>query len=204
MQITDLHTTKKGRISVYVDGEFTFTVDQESCLMAKLKIGQEVSIEGLNELMRASQLKAAKEKALGLLSRRSYSKGQLKERLTRHTDEEAALEAVERMEEIGLVDDLDYALRFARDLYHLKHLAPARIKQELRQKGIDSEIISESLEQFDQDDNVERALSYLGRKYSSLSDEKIRKRAFAQLQRLGYSYSEIGSALRLYDEEQEQ
>lgn len=202
MQITDLHTTKRGRISVYVDGEFVFAVDQESCQQAKLRIGQEVSLEELNELMRVSQLRAAKDKALGLLSRRSYSKSQLRDRLTRHTDEEAAHQAVERMEEIGLVDDLDYALRYARDLYHLKQLAPARIKQELRQKGIDSDIISESLEQFDEDDNIDRALAYLGRKYSSLSDEKTRKRAFAQLGRLGYSYSEIGSALRLYDEEQ--
>lgn len=204
MQITDLHTTKKGRISVYVDGEFTFAVEKESCQLAKLKIGQEVSIDELNELMRTSQLKVAKDKALSLLSRRSYSKDQLKDRLTRHADEEAALEAVERMEEIGLVDDLDYALRYARDLYHLKQLAPSRIKQELRQKGIDSEIISESLEQFDEDENTDRAVAYLGRKYHDLSDEKTRKRAFAQLMRLGYNYSEIGSALRLYDEDQEQ
>lgn len=203
MQITDLHTTKRGRISVYVDEEFAFAIDQESCLLAKLKIGQEISLEELNDLLRSSQLKAAKEKALSLLSRRSYSKGQLTQKLARHTDGDAALEAVERMEEIGLVDDLDYAMRYARDLYHLKHLAPARIKQELRQKGIDSEVVSESLEQFDEDDNIDRALAYLSRKYSDLSDEKTRKRAFAQLVRLGYSYSEVGSALRLYDEEQQ-
>ena len=76
--------------------------------------------QALEELRAQAELKKAKEKALQLLSYKEYTAKQLSDRLARTAGEETAKLAVMRMEELGLVDDADYAMRFAYDLYTRK------------------------------------------------------------------------------------
>ncbi|HCA71841.1 MAG TPA: regulatory protein RecX, partial [Ruminococcaceae bacterium] len=47
-------------------------------------------------------------------------------------------------------------------------------------------------------DAQEGIRSVLQKRYRNLSDEKIRRRAAAALQRLGYEYDDIRAAMRLY------
>ena len=76
----------------------------------------------------------AKSLALQHLSRRSMSAKQLKDKLKERVGEEAADMAVERMAELGYLDDADYAGRLARDLTNLRKLGPDRIRRELQAK----------------------------------------------------------------------
>lgn len=76
-----------------------------------------------------AELKKAKERAFSMLSGREYTSSQLRDRLARHVDPEAAGQAVERMEELGLVDDDGYAERYARELSERKHYGLLRIRQ---------------------------------------------------------------------------
>ena len=43
------------------------------------------------------------------------------------------------MQELGLIDDERYAARFAQELLERRHYGAARIRQELRRRGIDSQ-----------------------------------------------------------------
>ena len=116
-------------------------------------------------------------------------------------DAEFAREAVERLEEMGYVNDERYAHTLAQELYERRGMGKKRIEQELRQRGISRETASECAEELDGDD-VERIKNLLETKFAGkFSDEKGRRRTFNALTRLGYGYSDIRSAMRSVDEE---
>lgn len=203
VKITRVAQTKRGRFSLYTDEGFLFSMHPEVFALSGLSEGAEIDIEALESLRCESELKIAKEKALNLLGHSSRTKQQLYDRLLRHADELAADAAVQRMEELGLVNDADYARRFAADMLHLKGWAPRRIAQELRRKGVEPEIIEDCLAQLQEEfDPVEKILQVVQRKYrGALADQKSHDRAVAALIRLGYQYEDIRSAFRRLQEE---
>ncbi|WMJ83582.1 regulatory protein RecX [Oscillospiraceae bacterium LTW-04] len=201
MIITDVRQTKRGRISVYADGNFLFAIEQECWRLSGFDVGDAVDEDALNALLRQSREQEAKRRALNMLSARSYTAQTLTRRLAEKTDAQAARAAVSRMEELGLVDDEDYALRCARDLFNLRGFAPRRIRYELQKRGIASELCALAIEELDCDDLTERATELLRARFGVLKSDTDLRRASSLLERCGYTYSDIQSALRTVSEQ---
>lgn len=201
MRITDIKPAKKALSSVYIDGEYAMKLDTVTLLENSVKVGTVLDDEELKELIKKSDYKRAKEKALWLISGRDYSKKQLMDKIKKDSSEETAEEVCERMEELGLVNDENYARRLAHDLIYLKKLSLRGAKYKLIEKGIDRELCEEILEEFEVDP-IEQLVELIDRKYSDkLLDEKGRRRTVAALQRLGYSWSDIKAALAEFEDE---
>lgn len=203
MRITDIRTTKRGRISVYVDEEFTCVLHPDVAAASGLAVGSEITSHRLEELGALSMQKIAKERALGLLSARSYTAKGLRDKLAAHTDEESAQLAVERMEELGLVDDADYARRFAADCVNIKGYSLRRTAQVLREKGVDRQIVEETLADMDVDPEPAIARIVLRKHPRFLEDEKAYTKTINALARLGYDYGNIRRVLRNLAEDME-
>lgn len=203
MTITEARTTKRGRISVYIDGEYLFAVEEESWQLSGLRVGCETDEAKLNELLADSNRIKAKRKALNMLSLRDYSSGALRERLAAKIDSRSAESAVERMTELGFVDDERYAERYAEELCEVKLFGKRRIRIELQKRRISSDIIRDVLERLD-DDESERAKELVKRKFGRIEDEADYRRAFSLLERSGYGYNDIKTALREAGEEIEE
>ena len=71
---------------------------------------------------------------------------------------------------------------------------------ELARKGIDKELAAEILEEIEVDSS-EQIRIIIDKKYRNISDEKIRRRAVAALQRLGYRWDEIKGVIEEYAED---
>ena len=196
MMITEVRTTKRGRRSIYVDGEYVFALHPDAAAEFGLYSDTEVDEGRLEAALARSKEIEAGQKALRLLSSRSYTAKKLREKLSVHGGEAAEV-AVERMEELGLVDDADYARRYAEQLYLNKFYAPRRIRQALAERGVPADIAREVADGYDPGDNPGRAADYLARRYPDLSDEKVKSRAYGALQRLGYNSGEIIRAFGL-------
>ena len=195
MRITDVRMTKRGRVALYVEGEFLLSMHPDVFAVSGLSVGSEVDTESLETLSAEAELKKAKEKALNLLSYKEYTTKQLTDRLKRHTDEESAEQAVARMEELGLLDDDDYAERFARDLSERKKFGILRIRQEMRQRGLTSEQIEYATSLL-RSAPEEKMREIIARKYPlAYEDEKVRRRAFSALMRMGYPAAEVRRVL---------
>ena len=195
MTITETKRTKKGNIAVSVDGEFLFSALESAWLDSGLFVGDEVTEEQLNELLAASNLASAKKKALNMLSSNSYTERQLKERLSRTHDCDSSEAAVERMKELGLVNDSDYALRFAEELYTVRSYAPRRIRFELSKRGLSRDDIDMAIESLGDIDEVSNAISLLERKYKCLYTDTDIRRAASLLERYGYGYDAVKTAI---------
>ncbi len=199
MIITDLKPVKKSLSLVYIDGEYAMKLDTATLAENGITVGYTLDDDELKELIEKSDYRRAKEKALYLISGRDYSKKQLMDKIKKDSSEETAEEVCERMEELGLVNDENYARRLAHDLIYLKKLSVRGAKYKLMEKGIDRELCDEILEEFEVDP-VEQLTELIERKYADkLDDEKGRRRTIAALQRLGYSWSDIKSALSDYE-----
>jgi regulatory protein len=196
MIITDIRTTQKGRRSIYIDGAYYATLHPDAVAEFSLTVGAETDHTQLEEALARSREIMAHQKALRLLSSRNYTARRLEDKLSDQGGE-AARAAVRRMEELGLVDDEAYAQRYAEQLYLGKYYAPKRILQALRHRGIPPEIASQVSDTFDREDNPRRAAEYIERKYPNLEDETVKKRAWAALQRLGYTSGEAKQALAI-------
>jgi len=145
-----------------------------------------------------------KEKALSLLSKRAYTERGLYDKLCKLSeDEEAVWDAILRMRELGLLDDLDYARRYSADCMNLKGYSLSRTKQALRQKGIHPDVIDEALVEHEDDDpEPVIAKAILKRYMRKISTEDGQKKAIAALMRKGFRYANIRTVIEnLLDDE---
>ena len=201
MKITGIKPRRRFFSALYLDGEFAVNIDTETLMKSGFRQGADITDEELHDLIQASEQRRANEKALYLLEHRNHSKKELVDKIRRTSSREAAEAAANRMEELGLVDDDDYARRYATELLHRKGYAISRTVYELVQKGIDKEFAEELVEELAPDPQ-EKIRQVIERKYAGCgTDEKITRRAVAALQRLGYRYDDIRQAMRDYTDE---
>lgn len=202
MIITDIVPKRKKLSALYIDGEFALKIDSETIIASPYSVGSEISDEQLKMLIESSNEKRAKEKALWLLSTRDHSKRELETKIRKTADGDSAKKAVERMEELGLVDDEKFARRYAEELINIKHLSVRGAKFKLTEKGIDCDLADEILEEMAPDPR-EHIEILIERKYSrQLSDEKGRRKTVAALQRMGYGWSDIKAVMSNYFEDE--
>ena len=198
MLITAIEPRRKGLSALFIDGEFAMNLDTQALLENRFDVGRDISDEDLKEMIELSNERRAQEKALWLISYRSHSKKELKDKIRRTCDDTSAEKAVERMEELGLVNDEEYARQFARKLLLQKKMARRAAMLEMSRKGIDKETAEAALDEVDVDyrENIRYIIE---KKYRDIGDEKIKRRAVAALQRLGYGWDDIRAVLNEYE-----
>ncbi len=199
MLITDIRTRRKGLSQLYIDGEEAMKLDTFTLEANGIKTGQSLTDEELFGLIKKSEAHRASEKALYLLEYRARSKKELIDKVSEVASKETAEQTADRMEELGLIDDREFARVFVRQLFSVKKFGKRRVVQELRIKGISSEIIDEVIEEYE-DEPIEKIKMLLEKKYRGFADdEKIKRRAVSALQRYGYSFDEIREGMSSFD-----
>ena len=197
---------KQNKIHVSVDGEYRFTVDAEYWFLTpwyrldEIKDGEE-SGKFLNEV----GSRYAFVSGLRLLSYADNSRRDLFLKLTRkgHSPEHVN-SAIDKLEELGYVSDMRFAENTADRLLRTKHMSRSGIKSELLRKGIGAEIIQDVLERLEIDPAKEIEALIEKKYHRYLTDEKGLRKTVAALQRLGYSWSDIKSAIRKYTDGREE
>ncbi len=203
MLITAIEPRRKSLSALFIDGEFAMNIDTETLLKSGFKLGRELTDEQLHELIQSSESRRASEKALYLLEHRSHSQKELADKISRVTTREAAEQAAQHMVDIGLVNDEEYARSLAANLLGSKGFSASRTQQELLQKGIDKELAQQIIEEI-APDPVEKITALIHKKYiRTLNDEKGRRRSIAALQRLGFRWDDIRTALNQLNNEEE-
>ncbi|WP_107658190.1 recombination regulator RecX [Nocardia suismassiliense] len=136
----------------------------------------------------------AKEACLRLLAVRARSRAELAQRLaTKGYAEEITDRALDRLTEVGLIDDA----AFAEQWVHARHTFSGKGKQalalELRRKGVAQEDAAPALDAISSDDEESRARELVRRKLRSipagLDRDKTIRRLVGMLARRGYNQS---------------
>lgn len=196
---------KQNKIHILCDGEYTFTVDAEYWYSSPYYSVKEIDDEEeLAAFFEAVGSRCAFLAGLRLLSYHDQSEREMINKLVQKGHKrEYAVSASERLREYGYINDRRYAENLAEKLIRTKGMSIRGIRSELLSKGISREIADNVAESLDFDP-ILRIIELLNTKYSrNLSDEKGIRKTVASLQRLGYNWSDIKSALRSVETETE-
>ena len=147
----------------------------------------------------ADPVAVAREIALRLLDVRDRTRHELERALAkRRVPEEAAREVLDRLTEVGLIDDRRFA-DATFDGQQRRQRSTRALRQELRTKGVDAEVIEQAASEVDDETDLAVARELVAKRARSLErfPHQVRYRRMAgQLARRGFSSSVIATALR--------
>lgn len=200
MKITSIKKRKNHMYSIWSYPDLVAMLDADTIAKAGLREGVEISEEELDDLKEKSLFHCAKERALGLLSRREHSRYEIVNKLKNYYEPDLAQAVAENLTKAGLLDDSRFAQLYAQELIEKKYYAPARVERELRTRGIDRETAGAVLDTIEADPQ-ERITAYLDRRcYGKLNTDREVKHAFSTLYRLGWRSDQLKHVLREYME----
>ena len=130
--------------------------------------------------------------ALRLLTRQDYTCAALRRKLQmKRFSAEEAQQALERLISEGYLQDQRYAERFVAAARNSGRYVGYRLRQELRRRGVDAELVEKVLQDAPDDgDDLIRARELIERRYTGfnpqMADDRQRRRIAGFLQRRGY------------------
>ena len=144
----------------------------------------------------ASREEQARAACLRLLTVRARTRAELATRLAqRGFAEDVSARVLDRLAEVGLIDDRDFAEQWVRSRHVNAGKGKRALASELRTKGIDDDMIAEALAEVDSDAERSRAEQLVADKLrrERLTDEtddaKVTRRLVGMLARRGYHQS---------------
>jgi len=181
------HPRKADKIQVYLDGRYALTLSR--LLASRLRVGQTLSDEELEQLVAAEAEEQAYQRALRFLGRRPHSEVELREKLTKGQAPEDAIERViARLKDRALIDDVAFAKAWVENREMYRPRAAKALRAELRRKGIAAQAIQAALEDFDETSAAAKAAAKAWRKYRGLPEPVARRRLTGYLSRRGFNY----------------
>jgi len=203
------------RCSVFLNDAFAFGCSVDVAERFALRKGKELSKQEVEALQAEEHQLALKQAAYTYIAYKPRTARQVRDKLVHkgYTPEAAAV-AVEFLQDLGYLDDADYARRFARDYLHRKAASTAKLRQELAKRGIGKTVIEQTcLELFAEQDahelNLQQARQAVQKKLrsaakmkasSAATPEKRRQLLVAYLQRQGFSWEIIRAVLHEFRE----
>jgi regulatory protein len=143
---------------------------------------------------------AARTICLRLLTVRARTRAELAGTLhDRNVPKAAADRVLDRLAAVGLVDDRAFAARFVETRHHDRGLAARELARQLRDKGVDDEVVAEALAGVDREQELETARRLVQRKLRSMSslEPQVQTRRLAGLlARKGYAPSTAFQVVR--------
>jgi regulatory protein len=158
---------------------------------------QTLSGEQIAALQRPDEFHRSLNCALRLITVRPRSRMEISLRLARRGFEITTIEQVlAKLEQQGLVDDTAFARFWLDSRERCRPLGRRLIAAELRQKGVDREIIAKVVADVDEEEGAYRAAQKKSLSLSGLDYTSFRRRLLSFLRRRGFDYS---VAVRMVD-----
>lgn len=200
--ITKIETQQKNqeRCNLFLDNEFYSGVSKLIVLKNNLREGQQIDEKKLKDIILSSEREKAFTWAVDYICKYLPVEKQIKNKLYEKKYHKDVVDyVIDKCKEYGYINDFEFAKSYVYQSRNIK--GKMRIKTDLIQKGISSEIIDEVLEEYvDEDGCLTQAKKRLRDK--DISDNKVYLSLLRYLQYRGYSYDEINRAIAQIKEEQ--
>lgn len=196
MKVTRLvsENSKSRKVLVYIDDVPIFSVITDHLVDLNLYVGKDLTQKDLDKLKQDEQYLYWYSRSIGFIGRRPRTKKEIRDYLTINKVSENSIEKIiAKLEEKKFLDDREFILWWIRKNNLGNPKGIIALKYELKHKGLDSELISEIIENSDIDEEEDAYL--LAKKKMDLksgkSDIEKKKNISDFLARRGYSWSII-------------
>ena len=195
---------RKERFNIFLDGKFAFGVDENILVKNHLKVGQILTGDQIEKLIKETILGKLLDQALRFLSYRPRSQKEVTTYLTqkiakrenikfREAKESPLIDAVAlKLKRYNYLDDHE----FAKWLVNLRIKSASRglslIKWELIQKGVDRDIIESILSIHPNQTLIaKKAIEKKLKRWQRLSELDLKKKVYAYLASRGFDFETI-------------
>lgn len=196
MKITAIKQQVKNpnRYSIFVDGRYSFSLSELALINSELKLNQELDKSEPAKLKEESDFDKAYNRVLNLLARRARSEWEIRDYLKRKKyDQDTIEKLLNKLSERRLVNDLAFAQAWVENRRLLKNMSKRRLKQELKTKRVNDEIIDEIMG-LDETNELE-VLKELVAKKRTQTRYKDNLKLMQYLSRQGFNYNDIKTTL---------
>lgn len=201
-QITKISSQKrKKRVNVFLDGEFAFGLDVEALVKYNLKVGGRLSQTKIEKILKEGEFQKAYDQTLKFLSFRPRSEKEIQAYLTKKkVGPETKKMVISKLKQTKLLDDKEFALWWVEQRITFRPKGKIVLESELREKGIDREIIDSVLEKKLSDSFEEKLALRAAQKkmavWQKLPPLKFHQKITAFLTRRGFSWKVIKKVVR--------
>jgi regulatory protein len=200
LTLTNVSKYKGMTYMIEIEGHETEFLNSQIVDMFNLRSGMTMPESAWEQVKGEEEYRKARERALYLLDYKDYSYIDLFHKLEKNYSEDTCYRVMDKMVEMGTINDRRYAEGLARHYVEVKRFGRYRAFREMRQKGLTSEVIEAALEDYE-DSYYERLYELVQKKYMKyLDDEKGVTKVKNALVRYGYSYDLIKEVLADIDE----
>jgi regulatory protein len=207
MHITSLQTqaTNPDRINIFADGQFLMGINALLVLQMGLQVGQVLSAEQLEQLRSEEALQQAVDRALNFLALRPRSRQEVRYYLRRkNTPPELIEKALTRLDKLNLINDHDFATFWVETREQFKPKGARALKNELRLKGVQREIVDELVNDEQDEERAKRAAhkkALLLAQQADIDYATFSRRLSSFLQRRGFNYDVVSRTIKQLWEE---
>lgn len=192
-RVTDIRAQKNGRFySVFLDGAYGFSLGDLELSASNLRVGTELSAHEVENWQKDAGTSKVRNLALKYLAIRPRSVLEVRQYLDRKQAVEDAIEdTLQWLIDLKYLDDADFARRWI-EHRHMSHRSTIKIKAELRQKGIEHNLIDEMLGSEPEANLVALRELIQKRRHRYSDDQKL----IQYLARQGFRWSDIQKSLQ--------
>lgn len=188
---------RQQRVNIHLDGKYAFSLEEALVTHEGLEVGKELSPQQVEKLVNTDHYQRCLAAALNYLSYRPRSEVEIKERLYRRGfDTESITSTLEHLKELGLMDDKVFAEFWRDNRLTFRPRSRWVTGRELRQKGVQPEIINQVVAGIDDSDTAYQAAQSKLRSLSLADYEVFRRRLGDFLRRRGFSYGVANETVR--------
>lgn len=205
-EITAMEPQKrKGRLNIFVDGQFVIGVGEAVAADLSLRVGREITPEKLREIAGAEEVQKALDSALGLLEVRARAKHEIETRLAQKGIEEEIIDQViTKLVKLELINDAQFAALWVEAKTRVGGNRPVgrrRLSSELYAKGVAKEQIASAVEVVTNDAEMALARAAAAKKVRAVPSDrdalqKERQKLMGFLQRRGFGWEVVKQVTR--------
>ncbi|MEM7530744.1 MAG: RecX family transcriptional regulator [Chloroflexota bacterium] len=198
-KVTSISVQKrnKDRVNIFLDGDYAFALNITTIEQANLQPGQQLTDDDIHQLQTLDVGERAYERAIRFLSYRPRSQREVEQNLREHDVPPAVIDAtIQRLLERRYVDDVAFAQFWIENRERFRPRSARALRYELRQKGIDNDVIEEVLAEIDEELSAWAAIEPKLSNWSRYDEETFMKKAMGFLGRRGFGYYIANTAAR--------
>ena len=188
--ITSITVQKKNRnrFNIFINEAYAFSLNRE--LTATLKPREQLTKKKIEDLKQADEQDTAYSRALFYLGFRPRSRMEIERYLKgKNFSPEAVMSTLSRLAANEYINDFDFARLWIENRCRFKPKGSYALTGELKEKGIDEQIIKKALKNFNELESAWAAITPRLNRLEKLERNEFNKKIYSFLSYRGFDYS---------------
>ena len=191
---------KKERVNVYLDDKFGFGIDLENFVILGLKVDQEVTEIEIEKIVKKAEFQKTLDKLLRFANLRPRSEGEINNYLRRKKVHESKhSQLFDRLNHLELIDDEKFAKWWVEQRQAFRPKPKRILSNELRVKGINSEIIKKVVgeEEIDEEKMAKDLIEKRAYKWKNFEGFELKQKMSQYLAQKGFTWEIVEKVVKL-------